>query len=96
MNFKKVIVLNSLFRYFTIIGKKVLSLERFRITFVILFSLGEMIISAVAIRNAHKLANGYRSPNPPQSPVMDVVHNRELIFLMLTGIAPDTTIIKIF
>ena len=49
--------------------------------------MGEMIISAVAIRRARSLANGYRSPNPPQSPVMDVVHNRELIFLMLTGIA---------
>ncbi len=27
--------------------------------------MGEMIISAVAIRNARKLANGYRSPIPP-------------------------------
>ena len=51
-----------------------------------------MIISADAIRNAYKLANGYRSPNPPQSPVMEVVHNRELIFLMLQG---NALIIKI-
>ena len=27
--------------------------------------MGEMIISAVAIRKARKLANGYRSPMPP-------------------------------
>ena len=27
--------------------------------------MGEMIISAVAIRKARKLANGYRSPIPP-------------------------------
>ncbi len=38
--------------------------EKFSSFFLLIF-MGEMIISAVAIRNARKLANGYRSPIPP-------------------------------